>query len=297
MDLATDPKGYIRRRIELIKKERTARIAELLVQIDRLQARINAQKEELKEELMAEFLHLEAQIEKLPEPQRSEALATLQECKLKSLELLGILEETAEAAMIAALERGENIEETIAEIAKDLAYEAIGYEVSPQRIEHIATAILDVAASLATATPNYAEAILEGAIFGTRLAIQKAMERLKELLEFTPPEARAYLIQEQRIADLGTVDEAFRRAIEEVIRRSEPGIGDTIAAIAAKEPIFEQLRKEAQKAMEILKKGVSSLPQIKARAQEAKELGLRAFAIAKEKIDQAIKEAKDAIQK
>ena len=297
MDLATDPRGYIRRRIELIKKDRTARIAELLAQIDRLQARINAQKEELKEELLAEFLHLEAQIEKLSEPQRSEALAALQECKLKSLELLGILAETTEAAMIAALEKGENIEETIAEIAKDLTYESLGYQVDAPHIKDVATTILDVASTLATATPNYSDEILAGAVQGVKMGIKRAIEKFRDTLEFTPPEVREILLMgEQIIGDLERIEEPFLEAVEDVAKRSDPGIREKLLEAAKSQS--QGLKEEAQQAVALLKSRIATIlenPELRAKALEARELGLRAFSAAKAKLDQAIKEAKDAI--
>jgi len=302
MDLSSNPKAYINNRIELIKKDKAARIAELLAQIDRLQARINAQKEELKEELLAEFLHLESQIEKLPEEKRAQALEALEECKLKSLELLGILSETTESAMIAALEKGENIQETITEIAKNLTYESLDFNVEKERIEHIASTILEVAANLAVASPNYADEILRGAIHGVKRGIQKSIEKFHEVIEFTPPEARELLIlnYQKVLDDLEQVDQIYRSTIEKVANKSEPGVQEKILEIASSESIFEKLTEEAQKAIATFKNRFAAIlesPELKAKAIEAKELGLKAFTLAKEKIDKAIKEAKDALHK
>ncbi len=297
MDLASDPKSYIDNLISTIKKQKTAKIAELIAQIDRLQAQINAQKEELKEELLNTFLTLETEALQLPSPKKEEALEAIAQCKLKSLELLGILAETAESAMIAALERGENIEETIFEIAKDLTFESIDYEVDRAKVRDVASTLLEVASTIAAASVNHSDEILRGTIFGIKSGIRKSIEKFNEIVEFTPPEARALIIShyEKILQDLDHIDTLYKEVIEEVARKSEPGIKEKMIAIANSENLFEKLKEDAQKAMDNLKRRFETInPELKAKALEAKELGLKAFALAKEKIDKAIKEAKDA---
>jgi hypothetical protein len=294
-------KEAIENRIEEIKRKRVATIVDLLAQIDKLQARINAEKKELKEELQNTFLHLETEALTLPSPQKEEALQAIEECKLKSLELLGILAETTEAAMIAALERGENIQETIAEIAKDFTYESLGYEVDRRRIEDVAATILEVAANLATASPNYSEEILKGTILGIKQGITKSIEKFNEVLEFTPKEARDLLIvnYDSIASDLEHADLIYKEILLKVAQKSDPGIKEKIERIA-NENIFDRLTETAQKALENLKSRFEKILEnqdLKAKAEEAKRLGIRAFALAKEKIDRALKEAKDAINK
>ena len=294
-------KEAIEKHIEAIKQKRVATIVDLLAQIDKLQARINAEKKELKEELANAFLHLETEALQLPSPQKEEALQAIEECKLKSLELLGILAETTEAAMIAALEKGENIQETIAEIAKDFTYESLGYEVDRRRIEDVATTILEVATNLASATPNYSEEILRGTILGIKRGITKSIEKFNEMIEFTPEEARELLIvnYESIANDLGHADLIYKEILLKTAQKSEPGIKEKIENIA-NETIFDRLSEAAQKALENFKSRFEKLlenPDLKAKAEEAKRLGLRAFTLAKAKIDQALKEAKDAINK
>lgn len=294
-------RSQIQQQIDELKQKRVAKIVELLAQIDRIQAQINAEKEQLREELQNTFLHLESQALMLPSPQKEEALQAIEECKLTSLELLGILAETTEAAMIAALEKGENIQETIAEIAKDFTYDSLGYEVNRKRIEDVATTILEVATNLAAASPNYSEQILKGSIIGIKRGIAKSIEKFNEVVEFTPQEARELLIvnYETILNDLENIDIIYKDILLKVAKKSEPGIKEQIETIA-NENIFDRLTETAQKALEAFKNRFEKLlenPELKAKAEEAKKLGLRAFALAKEKIDKALKEAKDAIHK
>ncbi|SMC08540.1 hypothetical protein [Nitratiruptor tergarcus] len=286
-------KKHLIKRIEEVKKPRIQKIKELLFQIDRLRAEVEAQKQELRSDLALLFEDIESQIENLPENERQEALRTLHECKLHSLEFLGILAETVESAILNALENGENIEETITEITKDLAFETININVDPTHIKNTSTTIIQVAANIAEASINHADEIIKGAIYGTKQGIHKSLAKFNETVEFTPDEARSLIIEnyETIIQNLPHIDEIFYKSIEEVAQKSEPGIKEKILQIA-EQPIYDKLLTEAQKAVKGLKKSFNELlkeaPSIKISADEAKKMGKRAFEIAKEKIQESI---------
>ncbi|BCD63022.1 hypothetical protein NitYY0826_C1912 [Nitratiruptor sp. YY08-26] len=286
-------KKHLIKQIEEVKKPRIHKIKELLFQIDRLRAEVEAQKQELRSDLALLFEDIESQIENLPENERQEALRTLHECKLHSLEFLGILAETVESAILNALENGENIEETITEITKDLAFETININVDPTHIKNTSTTIIQVAANIAEASINHADEIIKGAIYGTKQGIHKSLAKFNETVEFTPDEARSLIIEnyETIIQNLPHIDEIFYKSIEEVAQKSEPGIKEKILQIA-EQPIYDKLLTEAQKAVIGLKKSFNELlkeaPSIKISADEAKKMGKRAFEIAKEKIQESI---------
>ncbi|BCD68818.1 hypothetical protein [Nitratiruptor sp. YY09-18] len=281
------------KRIEEVKKPRIKTIKELLIQIDRLKSQIEAQKRALRSDLALLFNEIEKEVESFPQEQKQEALRILQECKLSSLEFLGILAETVESAILNALENGENIEETIKEITKDLTFETININVDPQHIKNTSKTILQVAANIAEASINHADEIIRGAIYGTKQGIHKSLAKFNETIEFTPDEARTLIIEnyETIIQNLPHIDEIFYKTIEEVAQESEPGIKEKILHIA-QQPIYDKLLTEAQKAVTSLKKSFGELlkdaPSIKISTDEAKKLGLRAFEIAKEKIQESI---------
>ncbi len=288
-----NPKEYIQRIIEAKKAPRLKKIGDLLIQIDRLKAQIEAQKQELRVELLETFEELEKEIEKLPSPQKQQALEVLQSYKLSSLEFLGILAETTESAILTTLENGENIQETITEITKDLTYQTIDINVDPKHIKDVSTTILGVAASISEASINYADEILQGAIGGVKQGIQKSLMKFNETIQFTPDEARTLIIQnyEDIEANLGRIDEIYLEAIQEVANKSEPGIKEKILSIA-QESILTKLKSEAQKALHTLKRSFEDIlketSHIKLSTTEAKKLGLRAFEIAKEKLQESL---------
>ncbi len=293
MDLATDPKRAILAAIEERKRPKIAKIQELLTEIDRLEAQITAQKQELKSELQELFETLEAQIRQLPESKRQEAIRTLEECKLQSLEFLGILAETTESAILGALENGQNIQETITEITKDLTHQTIDINVDPKHIKDVSKTIIGVAATIAEASVNYADEILRGAILGTKQGIAKSLAKFNETIEFTPDEARNLIIQnyDEIVNNLGNIELFWHQAIEEVAHTSEPGIKERILKIS-ESTIFDKLKSEAQNVIANIKRSwgdlIAEQPQIKKNIEEAKKLGLRVFAKAKEKIEETI---------
>ena len=304
MDLSQNPKEAIRQAIEAKKAPRIAKIQTLLAQIDKLKSEIEAQKQELKSELIETFDELQKAIDTLPEPQRSEAQQILDSYKLSSLEFLGILTETTESAIINALERGEDIQETITEITKDLAHQTIDINVDATHIRDISKTILSIAATIAEASVNYADEILEGAILGVKQGIHKSLVKFDETIRFTPDEARALIIEnyDSILQDLPHIHEIYMQTIQEVAQQSELGIQEKILSIAQKNAsLFERLKTEAEKAIGSFKKRFEELlsegTQVKLGTEEAKRLGLQAFNKAKQSLQNAIKGAKDAMGK
>ncbi len=304
MDLSHNPKEAIRQAIEAKKAPRIAKIQTLLTQIDKLKSEIEVQKQELKSELIETFHELQKAIDSLPEPTRSEAQKVLDSYKLSSLEFLGILAETTESAIINALERGEDIQETITEITKDLAHQTIDVNVDAKHIQDISKTILSIAATIAEASINYADEILEGAILGIKQGIQKSLAKFDETIRFTPDEARSLIIEnyETILQDLPYIHEIFMRTIQEIAQESEPGIQEKIFSISQRnESLFERLRMEAEKATGNLKKYFEEFigkgTQVKLSTEEAKRLGLQAFNKAEQSLQNTIKGAKDAMDK
>ena len=304
MSLEKDPQKYIQTIIEERKAKKLSKIQQLLQEIDRLKSEIEAQKQELKTELIETFKELEQQIENLPEPKKSEAIAILDEYKLHSFELLGILAETTESALITTLERGENIKETVFEITKDLAHQTIDINVDARHIKDVTKTILHVAANISEASINYADEILEGAILGVKRGIKLSIEKFYQTIEYTPDEARSLIIEnyEAIMENLPKIDEIYIFAIHEVAQRCEPGIKEKMETIASKsESLIEKLKNEADLATALLKSRfeefLNESNSIKLSTQEAKKLGIKAFSKAKEKIEAAIQGAKDALGK
>ncbi len=291
-----------------IKREKESHIEELILEIDRLNREIKQEKNDLKEELKKAFLTLEELADELEGEKKDELISAIEVNKLKTLEFLGILRETTEAAIIAALEKNEDIEETIEEITKNLAFETIDINVDSKHIKDVSKTILLVASDIASVSLNYSDEILRGSVFGVKKGILKSIEKFKETIENTPKEARGFIVNnyDKIIQDLDRVDEVYISCIKDVANSSEAGIKERLLELSNEVgSVVDKLRNSAKEAVELFKERFSTFSKeaasttslIKNRANEAKRLGVRAFMMAKAAINGAIKGAKDAINK
>lgn len=303
-----DFKKTISNLINDIKRKKETHIEELILEIDRLKREIEIEKEDLKKELQKAFATLENLANELEGKEKEELISAIEINKLKTLELLGILKETTEAAIIAALEKNEDIEETIEEITKNLTFETIDINVDAEHIEDVSKTILLVASDIASVSINYSDEILRGSVFGIKKGILKSIEKFRETIENTPQEARSFIINNYNniVKDLNRIDEVYINCIKDVANQSEVSSKEKLLKLADElNSVIYQLRNSAKEAMEIFKIkfsnfSIETIPQssiFKNRANEAKRLGIRVFAMAKAAINGAIKGAKDAINK
>lgn len=294
--------------INEIKEEKERDIAELILEIDRLNRKVEHEKESLKTKLKETFDLLEEFANELEKEEKDELIKAIEINKLKALDFLGILKETTEAAIITTLEKNEDIEETIKEITKNLAFETIDTKVDAKHIKNVSKTILLVAADIASISINYSDEILKGAVFGIKKGILKSIEKFKESIEFTPMEAREIIFENYNkiVKDLENIDDLYISCVKEVANSSEAGIKDKMVILSKElESTIHKLKNVAQEAIDTLRAKFSDLAKeaasttsiFKEKAQEAKKLGIRAFMIAKAAIDGAIKSAKDAMNK
>jgi len=294
--------------INEIKEEKERDIAELILEIDRLNRKVEHEKESLKTKLKETFDLLEEFANELEKEEKDELIKAIEINKLKALDFLGILKETTEAAIITTLEKNEDIEETIKEITKNLAFETIDTKVDAKHIKDVSKTILLVAADIASISINYSDEILKGAVFGIKKGILKSIEKFKESIEFTPMEAREIIFENYNkiVKDLENIDDLYISCVKEVANSSEAGIKDKMVILSKElESTIHKLKNVAQEAIDTLRAKFSDLAKeaasttsiFKEKAQEAKKLGIRAFMIAKAAIDGAIKSAKDAMNK
>jgi hypothetical protein len=238
-------------------------------------------------------------------------LEKLHQIKIQSIDLLDILEEMVESAIITTLEKGTDIEETLHEIIKEITFETLNANVlNAIRIRRILASILQSALNVAEATPNQADTILRGTLLGIRSALYKSIEKFHQYLLYLPDEVKALYRNEYKTieTELDRVDTLFDQVIQSLKHQNPPAMMDKLVAIShdirfdteeithlSKETV-ELLRDRLSK----LKRGVSEQGNklFKSKsAQEAKAMGVRAWSVAKSAMEGAIKGAKDAMEK
>jgi len=277
--------------IKTLQRPKEREIERLLVEIDRLRRHLATEEEELSRSLRELFGGLEHAAAKLDDPDlRARWIEALENTELEHVEGLGILNETVEAAFVAAMEEADEIEPAIREVTRHITHKALGEgALSAARIRAILTAILMKASELAEATPTRAEAILRGTVYGINDALIATVRQLKEQLQFAPEEIRrGHVVNwEELVRMLSRSDELYREIIDEVASRNAPFIQKILREAAdILGDQFAELKRISHETVEVAKQKLASLAKEAALrgveltehlTAEAKKLGTKAW--------------------
>jgi len=278
----------------------------IMEQKERIERQISRKSEELQQFKYTFFETLEKII-----GEDESALEKLHQIKIQSVDLLDILEEMVESAIITTLERGSDIEETLHEIIKELTFQTLNANVlNAVRIRRIFSSILQSALNIAEATPNQAQPILRGTLLGIRSALHKSIEKFRQYLLYLPDEIRALYHKEyQMIEDeLEQIHTLFGKILHGLAIHNSPTIIEQLTIIGNDVRLdTDELAILSQETAKLLQGKLSKLKQEvtergaaflnSASAQEAKAMGIRAWSVAKSTMEGAIKSAKEAIEK
>ena len=131
------------------------------------------------------------------DPLNEQSLARLHQVKLQTIDLYELLGEIVESAIITALEKDVEIDETIEEVVKDITFEAIKEgSLNTIRIRKILSTILQSSIDIAEAQPVKAHEILSPTLRGMRSGLLHAITRFKQRLAYIPVEAKHILIED-----------------------------------------------------------------------------------------------------
>lgn len=295
--------------VSLLKDEASTlhnELEELLEQKERLERQITRKSEELQ--------HLKYQCFDVLEKRFNEnegILEKLHQIKIQSVDLLDILEEMVESAIITTLEKGSDTEETLHEIIKELTFQTLNANVlNAVRIRRIFSSILQSALNIAEATPNQAEPILRGTLLGIRSALHKSIEKFRLYLLYLPDEIRALYRKEYQLIEdeLEQIHTLFGQIVHGLSKHNSPAIIEQLTAIGAEIRLdTDELSILSQETAKLLQSKLSKLRQEVSQrgaallnstsAQEAKAMGKRAWSVAKSTMEGALKSAKEAIEK
>lgn len=278
----------------------------LLAQKEQIERSLERRSEELQESKYSVFNALETSI-----GENDQTVANLHQVKLQSIDLFDLLGEMVESAIITALEKDQdgNIKETIAEVIKELTFEAIKEgSLNTIRVRKILATILQAAIDIAEATPNRASIILEPTLKGMRSGLVRSIDRFKQRLEFMPVEAKHILIEDYDtiIEDLNQTDVLFSQVVQTKADESSPSIKKSLLAInQSMRYDLEELVLISKETAEVMKSRFSSLAKNAVKradnalnsqaAQEAKRMGAQALGVARTALGTALKSAKGAM--
>jgi hypothetical protein len=276
--------------IESIQKPKEKEIERLIVEIDRLQRHLNTEEEELQRALRAIFTGIERCSNRVDPDEQALWQEALENTELEHVDGLGILNETVEAALIAAYEEAEDIESAIREVIRQITHKALSEGLlSSARVKATLTTILTKASELAEATPNSAKDIIHGTVYGINDALISTVKQLKEQLNFAPDEIRGNHITnwEDLIKMLSRSDELYKEIIDEVASKNSSFVSEILTQSAnVLGDNFAELKRISNETIDLAKRKLSLLAkeaviigaELKEQlTSEAKRLGTKAW--------------------
>ncbi len=262
------------------------------------------------EELQAAKYEIFNALEETIHPSET-TLQTLHQIKLQSIDLYDILSEMIESALITALEKESELDETLKEAIKEITFESIKEgSLSTIRVRKILSTILATAIDVAEATPTKAEELLRLTLKGMRAGLVKSIDRFKQRVAYMPLEAKHILIEDYEtiIEDLHQTDTLFSQIIltqasesSQVIRKILLQINKEMRydleelVLISKETADVIRERFSEFAKGAVKKADVALQSPKAK--EAKRMGVQAIEVARMALGSALKTAKDVIEK
>lgn len=189
----------------------------LIYEKERLEKQIDEQIYEIKRTIQATLESIEEHIKAGEFEEKEQILNAIDDAMLCDLQMLGILRETTESAFLTTIEKGEDVRDTSAEIAKNIVYSAINEGVfSKIRFLEIAEVVIETAITIANEDHGFAKELINGATTGSRDGILKAIEKFKEEMKFAPDSEN--LIKSTK--ELVRIEEDFVVMLRNLMQRS-----------------------------------------------------------------------------
>ncbi len=313
--------------IKAISYEKESEIYKKISLVARLNQEIEVEKNELKDNLQDIYKGIE-NFSNSTDKQTSFFLEkAISDTKLKQLLLLGILKETTEEAIITTVENQKNIQDVTQAIIQNLVFQTIqGDDFSKDKTLEVAKTILSTAVNIADEYQAVAKEILKGTTLGIKNGIANAIKEFNKNLQFLPDEIRdqkeeKILFEGLNIIDLNSDFLALLKdASKDSVGISKDILEDIILELNSsatklmrittdtKESILRKVEKlkESPKVNEFRKKLSAKLSNLQIEkkikkinkedieqvAKDSKKLGLRAWEVAKNAIEGAIKSTK-----
>ena len=207
----------------------------LIYDYDDLRKKIACKQKAIKTLVLRSYDDLDTALQNASETEAKEHIgAALQQAIASKLPLADVLKEASELAFISVLESGTDIEDTAHETAKNIAFSAIGDgEFTKFRTKEISKIIINRAIFVANESKNTASALIRGAILGCYDGINKAAERYRDELSFSPA-SDAQSLENEKL-QISQMSELFSAVLSDAVASSEEPAKSEIAKIADEE--------------------------------------------------------------
>lgn len=159
----------------------------LIYEKEQVEKQILTQKSDIKETIQSSLEAVKDYIQNSEFNDKNEIIDKINDAMFFDLQMLEILKETTESAFLTTIEKGEDVADTSAEIAKNIVYGAINEgNFTKQRFLEISGSVIETATSIANEDHLFAKELINGAITGSKDGIAKAIEKFKDEMKFSP---------------------------------------------------------------------------------------------------------------
>lgn len=314
--------------MQAISQDKEEEIYKKISLVTKLKQEIDLQKKELKDTLQDIYKGIEEFSKTTDEETSFFIEKAISDTKLKEVLLLGILKETTEEAIITTIENQKNIEAVTEAIIQNIIFQTIGGDdFSKDKTLEAAKTVLDVAIGIADEYQAFAKEILKGTVKGIKNGIVNAVNDFNKNLEFLPDEIRdqkeeKILFEGLNIIDLNSdyidliksasqnSNGISKKILENTVLELDNSMTKLMKITAdTKENILKKVEKlkESPKVNEFRKTLANKLGELQIDkkiknikkedleqvAKESKKLGLRAWEVAKNALENAIKSTRE----
>ncbi len=313
-------------------EEKENSIYRKIVQIGKLEKEIEEEKQELKDLLRNIYINMEKAAKVLDKNTQDFVQKAINDTKLKDVVLLGILKETTEEAILTVLENKKDIEVLINQITQNIVYQSVEEgDISKAKIMEVSRIVLNVAIDIADEYQAVAKEILKGTTYGIKEAVVKAINKFNENLEFLPDETRDTRQEQILFEGLNIIDvnndflDLLRNSakgskgiskniLEDIIFEIDSPFSKIVKITAdTKEGVLKKIErlKDNPKINEFKKRLTQKITDLnleqkikkiknedsQSTSKESKKLGTRAWEIAKNALESAVKGTKETLKK
>ncbi|WP_044418122.1 DUF6781 family protein [Halarcobacter anaerophilus] len=216
----------------------------------KIKYKLQEQKESFVAELKDAFDGAKEAASNFSEETKDEIEDSVTHVKLKSIEILGLLEETLKHSVKAIIDEGKDIEAKVAHLTKEATENALKTgQLSTQKIKEVTQAVVVAAAEAAQEAEKSVKETTKGAVEGAKEGILNSIEEAKTKLSKSKDDAEDFVEENVKYAieNFEAIEDAFIEALSNAINKVEDSakrvIKDTIVDLKKH---TSQLKKQLQ---------------------------------------------------
>jgi ElaB/YqjD/DUF883 family membrane-anchored ribosome-binding protein len=272
--------------IEGTSKFQRDAINEIDMDLLKTKYRLQEEKDKLASSLKDALLGAREAADNFSEETKHDIEESVIEAKLKSAQILGLMEETIKQSVKKVIEEGNNVEKKVFHITQKAIQNALEFEqLSAKKVKEISEGVILSAIEAAQETNKNIQETAKGAVSGVKAGISNSIEVTKKRLIESKEKAEDFVIEELQdtIENLKLIESNFIKALHEISRK----VGSS-----AKKVLNETLETMEKETSTLKDKAEKTIEEF---AEQLKERGIEVIDVTKEKAQKATELAKEEI--